>query len=856
MKLIEKFNFNTGLHIVNNNGGKKKSALFDLPKLKTLHSDVISFKAKNYDISSIKSQTNHCAYCGVKVYTQRQLEVLATELMQLKGNNLQGKIRSIEEKLGGKSENALIQKKREVNKENIDFFETFTEEVRKNPTKAGVEILTEKFALKEDDVPKFLLNKISPLLKTVDHVVPQNLDVDNDNNELNLVESCFTCNSKIKNGSTFRSFYFTYPSIKDNMPKEKFEFASLGILETSPDVIVSRMDAEELVRVFDGLFIQKQNIQSALFAVEEKIKNCVNSIRATIDKIAGERSTKEDEIRQLEEQNKLHSEDEEYNALLNRKNLISSIDLLKEKVTDLSATSSRYSKNIQTWKNKLNEIGDNKTHGKKKSKHQSYDSSEKDELQRKISDGEKNLKAVVDERKKVEAELKRKEEELSSLNEQYPDIDSLRAEKSKLEVLLNSHSQISQGKQKLSEIQSVIANLKVKSAENEEAQKRLRVQIPVTENLPQSVEEDYQRYIDLSTALKEAEKGILSKDKSVRMIAEMVKPQLENGIKELESNPFVRKHVITQKADELKAEEEIIKNDLKNAYTQKNTLEAQLVQNIERIREYVRSDEDGENSKLSEFSLIDLNNRIESLTNIKNKYEIELAMLPENKLTEEYDKDSDTFKEYNRLLLRADELKNELLKQMPRRERDIMKAELEEISMQILSLCDEDGNVFQNHNLKRLDDLEAHLEQLEKGLQNSSSPKAKASHSKQIKEINDEIEELAETDSLVFNILNDRKRDKLIEKIDRLTSQLDSVCAQRDEFERTLSLKGNISDGFSVRDTEEKINLIEEKIKRLNQKSNWLEVSDRIKKINTEIKIQNENINSLENKLHSIEENI
>ena len=853
MNLISKFNINTNLHNINRRESNNRIAFLGLPKLKTLQADVISFKAKNYDISSIKSPTNHCAYCGAKVYTQRQLEILAAELMQMKGNGLQGKIRSIEEKLGGKSENALSQKKREVNKENIDFFEEFTEEVHNNPTKAGIDILTEKFGISKDEAPKFLLSKISPLLKTVDHVVPQRQDVDNDNEELNLVESCFTCNSKIKNGSTFRSFYFTYPTIKDNMPKEKFEFASLGILENSPDVIVSKMNTEELIRVIDGLFTQRQSIKTALFAIEEKIKNCASSIKSTIDKIMGERQVKEFEKQQLENQNKTHTEDEEFQVLLRRRNLTSSIASLKDKINELSGTSSRYTKNIQTWRNKLNESDNEKAHGKKKGRFQSGNTAEKEELQRKIFEGEDNLKSIQEERKALSARLQKEESELAELNEKYPDIDKLRAEKAKLESLISSHSQISQIKLKLADINSLIEDLKAKHQSNKAEQDKLKMQLPESKGSSQEEKEEYQRYIDLTTALKEAEQNILSKDKSTQLIGNLVKPQLVAQIQSLESNPLVKRHLLNQKIEDLKTADESIKQSLKNAYTQKNNNEAQLVQLIDKIRTYTEETAGVQTqSKLAGYSLPDINSKIDTLTSLKAKTENELLQIPEDKEIEQNEEYSDTYREYTELLKESDRLNDELKKQIPRQEREAKKKELEEIDAKIQTLCSEDGNVFENNNLRQFEMLEAHLLQLKKGLQTASSPKEKASHQKQISTIQDEINDLAEKEPRVFNIINARKRTELQERIEKLTAQLTIAVEQRNEIERALGLTGNIADGFSKQETETIISELDERIKRLTDKANWLELPERIKKIDAEIKIQNDNINSLENKLQSL----
>ena len=39
--------------------------------------DVVTFRAKAYNAESVENPTNHCAYCGCKVYTEQQIDSLA-----------------------------------------------------------------------------------------------------------------------------------------------------------------------------------------------------------------------------------------------------------------------------------------------------------------------------------------------------------------------------------------------------------------------------------------------------------------------------------------------------------------------------------------------------------------------------------------------------------------------------------------------------------------------------------------------------------------------------------------------------------------------------------------------------------
>lgn len=827
---------------------------FALPKLKTLQADVVSFKAKNYDASSIKSQTNHCAYCGSKVYTQRQLEVLATELMQQKGNSLQGKIRSIVEKLGEKSENALIQKKREVNKENLLFFEKFSNLVAENPTKTGEELLTGLLKIDKTELPPVLLSQITPLLKTIDHVVPQRQDVDNDNEELNLVEACFTCNSKIKNGSTFRSFYFTYPTIKDTMPREKFEFASLGILEHSPDVIVSKMDTEELVRVIDGLFDQRSAIRTALFAIEEKIKNCTNSIIATIDKIKGERETKQIEKRELQDQAKKYEEDEEFRIIQRRRDLTTTIKELKSQIADITSSSSRQTRNIQTWNNKLKEIENSKHKNNKKGKQISqYSQEEKSELEKKIADAEAAIRLNATEREKLIQRLNKQEEELTRLNTEHPDMEFLKAEKTRLEGLISSHSQIKIIKQKMDELSGQITKFEAQKSENEKEQNALKVRVPDLSNATDKEKEDYQQYLELTAALKEAEADLESKDKSTKLIASIAKPQLERQLAGLQENPFVKNHLLTKEIEVLTSANELILASLRNATKQLSQYEAQLVMHIDKVQEFNQTKgEDG--VLITSFSLKDLESKISTLTSMKEKNDKELDAIPEEIPISQAERNKELEDEYEKLIEQIDTLNKELTRQMPKNQRAAKKKELEALEARVELLCDKDGNIYSGNNLRRLETLEMHLEQLQKGLQSTTQGKAKDTLTRQIESIKQEISEMADFDPVIFNLLNGRKRDELTAKKEKYEAQLATLIEQRNAIRQRLELTGTIDDGFKQDEVETQILELEEQIKRLGEKTNWLELPDKIRKIDTEIRIQSDNILSLEQKLTSIQE--
>ena len=71
--------------------------------------------------------------------------------------------------------------------------------------------------IENEEAFKLLKENMKPLMLTIDHVSPQNLDEENNNVDSNLVEACYCCNHDLKKGVTFPEFYAMFPSIKENI---------------------------------------------------------------------------------------------------------------------------------------------------------------------------------------------------------------------------------------------------------------------------------------------------------------------------------------------------------------------------------------------------------------------------------------------------------------------------------------------------------------------------------------------------------------------------------------------------------------------------------------------------------------
>lgn len=851
--------YNAGLKSLYNAGYVANSGV-KAPLLSPLQADTVSFKGKNYDSSSIKKPTGHCAYCGAKVYSQKQLDAIAEELLRLKNSELEGKIRSILEKLGGTSDNALIRKKSEINSEKIEFFEKFRDCVSLSSAMSGQAILQKHFNLSREEAGSVLKSNLSPLLKTIDHVVPQRLDVDNDNTDLNLVESCFTCNSKIKNGDSFESFYYMYPSIKDNMPKEKFEFASVGLLEKSPHLIALKMTSEELLKVLDNLFSEENSIKSSLFAIQEKIKNCVHSMEMTVDKITSEREEKQEEISALEEAYKNCLEDEEFKVILERNNLTALIESVRSELDDLSSRLSRVSKNIQNTNEQIKEISSSKSGSSKKKKPRGdmprqVSADDLNEKLKQLDEERINLSNQIAEKKSL---LDNKLNSLKSLNAANPEIEVLKEQKNRLDYLVNIHTQINSLQKKSAEIDSSIENTKLKMSELQNSIDELSSSLISTDDITKEQHDEYDRYSELLSALKSMDENSQFNDKNLSFVFSVAKPQILKEIEALKNNPLVKNHSVQESINSLKADIVELKKHLQQYSTQKDSNRAQLARLISELDKYsqeeinLENNQDGSNCiKLKSFSLRDLTSRIDSLSAKYSQCTAEYEKLPElRKLSAQ--NSSKNIDEYNAKLEEIESLRAEISSDTSKQQKDYCRKKISQIESEIESLSFSDFNILSRENKRKYEYLTEYLEELNKGLEAARSPKERSAVAGKITSVSQELDELAQNDDEIFNSVLLSKKTKLEEQMSSLKADIDDLILQKERVILTLDKSDDISSGFSISEAKEKSEELAVIINRLSEKNSWLDIPVKIKKIQAEMKIQSENINSLKARIDSV----
>ncbi len=419
--------------------------------------DVVSFSRRNYSSKSVLNPTGHCAYCGCKVYTEDQISSIAQEMLSLKADRLQGKVRSVLEKLSeGKNSQEISTAKRIENDDEIEFFSNFLDMAGKKAFLKGEEIFKDVYKLEKDEAHALLVKNMHPLMKTIDHVSPQNKDQDNNNVDANLVEACYCCNHDLKKGSSFYEFYTMFPTIKNNMPRDKFDFAMAELLDSSQPSVKQRLSVSNILKHLNFLFVEREEATAYLDSIDLRIKNCNDEINSAIAACRQDIDEKQAELDELGKKLTELEQDSEYQAMIKRSKLEASISASKTTQEGLKSKKSR----IQTA---INNLITNK-----KTKRQKRKQERKTEITSQLSDEEKNLKlanlrteldAVSVQIEEEEKRMEELQQELEVLNEEHPTIQMFQAEKSRAENAYNAHLSLEKEKQNNADLHSSFDNL-------------------------------------------------------------------------------------------------------------------------------------------------------------------------------------------------------------------------------------------------------------------------------------------------------------------------------------------------------------------------------------------------------------
>lgn len=526
--------------------------------------DIVSFRAKNYDIDQIVNQTNHCAYCGCKVYSEAQIESLAKGMLQGKANRLQGDIKSVLEKLESavRSEELTFAKKVE-NSEEIDFFKKFLQISNDKGFLKGEAIFQQVYGMDSQEALAILKRNMRPITKTVDHVSPQNLEEENNNSDINLVEACYCCNHDLKKGVSFAEFYTMFPSIKENMPPDKFNYAHSNLMASSASSVLSRLSATSLLSHVQRLFGQRDEALNRVGSINFRILEANSSISKSIQDCNDEIQEKKTEIDKLQAKLDSLATDDEYNAIVKRVSLTSQKSQIETAIDSLKGRRSSVS-------NLLNEI----RNPSRKQKKQSKVEMSKAEKEQKIAELKQALIILEQDIKQQESQRDDIELEIMELNDKFPTVEMLQVLKNKIDFIISSYAALRRENISCEQLENLFA-------QHQQSLDALNTEIALYPDKPfdplnysQEEQDDYSRYTQLVEALKHIDTH--SSGGGIKAIINVAaRKNIEDEIIALEGTTVVKDANSYEKRTELQAsidslikQQENVKNQIATA--QKN----------------------------------------------------------------------------------------------------------------------------------------------------------------------------------------------------------------------------------------------------------------------------------------------
>ena len=528
-----------------NNHEAQNSTLKMRPQLSC---DTVSFSGKDYSKSQIEHPTNHCAYCGEKVYSEQKLLSKAKTIANHNKKFLEGDIRSILQNIGQiGNDSHLAKRKREENSKEIKFFNELNTLSRKYPRILAKDLVNQYLNPDKKDPVDVIFDNMHPMLSTIDHVDPQREKSDNMNNQMNLVEACYTCNHDIKNGLSFDEFLALYPTIAYFMPEDKLDFANVNGTKTLSRTIESTEDITELTTRLKSLESKRATAQSQVDCLTRDIQGCLGDMDTAIQMQLREKNGKEQELENFQKEVQDMRLDPEFQIISEKKQLSDRLSSLKKTKQQTTTSISRINAALKKEDKKNSTV--EKLKRKKQRQREEVDNDEKKErLGQKL---EAAQAALVHTNEEIEQVSQR----LQTLREKLPDIEDLREQKQGLEEKIKEYEQYRAATKELQAVQNItMPNLTQRKA----ALEQRKTEIEQSQSLEMS-DEEKEKYKKYKETLKQLDL-IKSKerDKELKEILLISEEHFLRQRDALEADPAVQK---AKKIDEY----EYIKKQINNA---------------------------------------------------------------------------------------------------------------------------------------------------------------------------------------------------------------------------------------------------------------------------------------------------
>ncbi len=528
-----------------NNHEAQNSTLKMRPQLSC---DTVSFSGKDYSKSQIEHPTNHCAYCGEKVYSEQKLLSKAKTIANHNKKFLEGDIRSILQNIGQiGNDSHLAKRKREENSKEIKFFNELNTLSRKYPRILAKDLVNQYLNPDKKDPVDVIFDNMHPMLSTIDHVDPQREKSDNMNNQMNLVEACYTCNHDIKNGLPFDEFLALYPTIAYFMPEDKLDFANVNGTKTLSRTIESTEDITELQTRLKSLESKRATAQSQVDCLTRDIQECLGDMDTAIQMQLREKNGKEQELENFQKEVQDMRLDPEFQIISEKKQLSDRLSSLKKTKQQTTTSISRINAALKKEDKKNSTV--EKMKRKKQRQREEVDNDEKKErLGQKL---EAAQAALVHTNEEIEQVSKR----LQTLRAKLPDIEDLREQKQGLEEKIKEYEQYRAATKELQAVQNItMPNLTQRKA----ALEQRKTEIEQSQSLEMS-DEEKEKYKKYKETLKQLDL-IKSKerDKELKEILLISEEHFLRQRDALENDPAVQK---AKKIDEY----EYLKKQINNA---------------------------------------------------------------------------------------------------------------------------------------------------------------------------------------------------------------------------------------------------------------------------------------------------
>lgn len=528
-----------------NNHEAQNSTLKMRPQLSC---DTVSFSGKDYSKKQIEHPTNHCAYCGEKVYSEQKLLSKAKTIANHNKKFLEGDIKSILQNIGQiGNDSHLAKRKREENSKEIKFFNELNTLSRKYPRILAKDLVNQYLNPDKKDPVDVILENMHPMLSTIDHVDPQREKSDNMNNQMNLVEACYTCNHDIKNGLPFDEFLALYPTIAYFMPEDKLDFANVNGTKTLSRTIESTEDITELQTRLKSLESKRATAQSQVDCLTRDIQECLGDMDTAIQMQLREKTRKEQELENFQKEVQDMRLDPEFQIISEKKQLSDRLSSLKKTKQQTTTSISRINAALKK-EDKKNSTVEKLKRKKQRQREEVGNDEKKERLGQKL---EAAQAALVRTNEEIEQVSKR----LQTLRAKLPDIEDLREQKQGLEEKIKEYEQYRAATKELQAVQNItMPNLTQRKA----ALEQRKTEIEQSQSLEMS-DEEKEKYKKYKETLKQLDL-IKSKerDKELKEILLISEEHFLRQRDALENDPAVQK---AKKIDEY----EYIKKQINNA---------------------------------------------------------------------------------------------------------------------------------------------------------------------------------------------------------------------------------------------------------------------------------------------------